>query len=262
MNKLLVTICVIFFLAVPEITLSQLNKTHYEKLKESLDYQKYKSEKSLKSTPKSETGPFNIKHEKRSEIRRELYEEYVYDFEDFVEVEDYETSDRESYRENLERKREYLEKIKEKQEKETRKNKPEENVSQPKRTVNSAFMNILAILIVLVIILLIVYFMYKNKQPIKKVTGFDENKAPADIPKTELELALEKAIQNKNYREAVRIYFVFIIKDLSEKNWIKWKKNKTNFSYLSEMTGRDEYHGFYQVVTLYEIIWYGVFYNK
>ena len=90
-----------------------------------------------------------------------------------------------------------------------------------------------------------------------KVVDRFEELAPTQIPKSELELLLEKALANNDFRGAIRLYFIFIIKDLSEKEWIRWEKKKTNFSYLTEMRSRPQYESFNEVVSIYELVWYG-----
>ena len=90
-----------------------------------------------------------------------------------------------------------------------------------------------------------------------KVVDRFEELTPAQIPKSELELLIEKAIANDDFRGAIRIYFIFIIKGLSEKDWIRWEKKKTNFSYLIEMREKPEYEAFNAAVSIYELVWYG-----
>ena len=80
---------------------------------------------------------------------------------------------------------------------------------------------------------------------------------PSEIPKTELERRLEEALAREDYREAVRIYFIFIIKDLSMKNWIVWERKKTNMSYLMEMRSKSQFNLFNETVSIYDIVWYG-----
>jgi hypothetical protein len=80
---------------------------------------------------------------------------------------------------------------------------------------------------------------------------------PEVISKTELELRLEAAIADEDYRECVRIYFTFILKELIRKGWIRWKKEKTNHHYVLEMRGRPEFQGFTQSVRIYDLVWYG-----
>jgi hypothetical protein len=80
---------------------------------------------------------------------------------------------------------------------------------------------------------------------------------PSEIPLTELERMLREALNNKDYRSAVRIYFIFIVRDLAQKNWIKWEKDKTNLHYLQEMSSKNEYQDFSTAVNYFEVIWYG-----
>lgn len=80
---------------------------------------------------------------------------------------------------------------------------------------------------------------------------------PTEIPLTELQRLLMEALAKQDYRGAVRIYFIFIVRDLAQKNWIQWQKEKTNFHYLMEMSGKADYDDFNQSVSFFEIIWYG-----
>lgn len=80
---------------------------------------------------------------------------------------------------------------------------------------------------------------------------------PSEIPKTELERRLEEALAREDFREAIRIYFIFIIKDLSSKNWISWERKKTNMSYLIEMRSKPQFNLFNETVSIYDIVWYG-----
>lgn len=77
------------------------------------------------------------------------------------------------------------------------------------------------------------------------------------IQKSDLEIALEKALAEKDYRKCVRIYFAFILKELSTNRLILWERDKTNFEYLSELKDKKEFHGFRNSVEIFEIIWYG-----
>ena len=113
--------------------------------------------------------------------------------------------------------------------------------------------------IVLAILIIVLFFRTPTKQ---QNTKFDptldlDEINPHEIPKTELELRLEDAISAKDYRKAIRIYFIFIIKELTALNWIKWEKRKTNFAYLREMTDNKHYNSFSESVSIFEIIWYG-----
>lgn len=122
------------------------------------------------------------------------------------------------------------------------------------------FMQILLIIIGIAILAVVIYFLFMRYQDDKDgaavITNFDDV-APSEIPKTELERRLEEALNRGDFREAVRIYFIFIIKDLSDKNWIKWEKKKTNISYLMEMRSRPQFELFNRSVSVFEVVWYG-----
>lgn len=106
----------------------------------------------------------------------------------------------------------------------------------------------------------IIYILFVNTTISEEGRSFKEvelERAPVEISKTELELMLEKALTNDDFRLAIRIYFIFILKDLSEKSWINWKKEKTNISYLMEMRGKKQYESFNESVSIFELVWYG-----
>lgn len=107
----------------------------------------------------------------------------------------------------------------------------------------------------------LIYFLFISsdfKRNGKKYESIElEDLSPAEIPRTELERLLEEALNQKNYRKAVRIYYLFILKDLSEREWIEWEKQKTNMHYVIEMNGKNEAPAFSKVVTYFEFIWYG-----
>ncbi len=132
--------------------------------------------------------------------------------------------------------------------------------SAPSFTIGPAFQVIIYIILGAGLAYLI-YLLFINsdfKANGKKYTSVDlEDRAPSEIPKTELERLLEAALADQNYREAVRIYYLFILKDLSEKKWIRWKKEKTNMHYINEMQDKKEYSQFNTIVNYFEFIWYG-----
>lgn len=117
------------------------------------------------------------------------------------------------------------------------------------------------ILIAAALLSIIVYLVIKNykKNPKVEKSAFEEtlDKAPTEISLTELQQLLNRALENENYREAIRIYFIFILKELSDRNWIDWKKDKTNLSYLREMRKKSEFKLFKTTVNIFDVVWYG-----
>ena len=110
-------------------------------------------------------------------------------------------------------------------------------------------------------LIFLIFYLFMNAPKKGKKVGDDEivleDVNPTEIPLTELQRRLQEALNKGDYRGAVRIYFIFIIRDLAQRNWIQWQKEKTNFHYLREMTGKSEYDDFNRTVSYFEVIWYG-----
>lgn len=78
-----------------------------------------------------------------------------------------------------------------------------------------------------------------------------------NIHETELERFIREAIQEKNYALAIRLYYLSVIKELSLKKRIKWKRDKTNGAYLRETRGSDVFTAFRELTNIFERIRYG-----
>lgn len=127
-------------------------------------------------------------------------------------------------------------------------------------TLSENFWRILMILLIAALVIFLIYMFVKNRKPgdkkvVTEVADFEWN--PEVISKSELELRLEEALARNDYRECVRIYFTFILKELIRKNWIHWKKEKTNHDYLLEMNSKPNAFLFREAVRIYDLVWYG-----
>jgi len=78
-----------------------------------------------------------------------------------------------------------------------------------------------------------------------------------DIHHADLEKLYYEACTNKNYRQAIRIYYLMIIRELLSQHFIRWKKEKTNHEYIFEMADHSFYSRFREITLLFERIWYG-----
>lgn len=127
-------------------------------------------------------------------------------------------------------------------------------------TISENIWRTLLVLIVTALLIFLIYMYLKNRKPSdKKIDNaeIDLDWNPKVISKSALELRLEEALNNSNYRACVRIYFTFILKELIRKNWIFWSKEKTNHHYLLEMGGKPNAHLFAEAVRIYDLVWYG-----
>jgi hypothetical protein len=79
----------------------------------------------------------------------------------------------------------------------------------------------------------------------------------APIHEGDMERWLREALEQGQYRLAVRIRFLAIMGRLAENGRIVRQKDKTNRAYLLEMSSHPRYGEFQAVVRLYERIWFG-----
>lgn len=126
-------------------------------------------------------------------------------------------------------------------------------------TIPMGFWKVFLFILIGAVILWVAYILIKNKKApnAKVVIDVENDWNPEVISKTELELRLEAAMLDEDYRECVRIYFTFILKELIRKSWISWKKEKTNYHYVLEMHKRENAAHFNECVRVYDIVWYG-----
>ena len=85
----------------------------------------------------------------------------------------------------------------------------------------------------------------------------DLAKIEENLQEIELDPHIRKAIAQKQFALATRLYYLAIIKELSAKNIIIWKKDKTNRAYLFEMRDHKNVKNFKTMTGIYERVWYG-----
>ena len=82
---------------------------------------------------------------------------------------------------------------------------------------------------------------------------------PEDIFAINYQKEIDKAAAAGNYRLAIRLYFLRLLKDMSEKNIISYKQDRTNFDYVLQLYKTSYYDGFFRLTRNYEYSWYGQF---
>jgi hypothetical protein len=71
--------------------------------------------------------------------------------------------------------------------------------------------------------------------------------------------SLKDAIANRDYRLAIRYYYLRLLKDLDKQGIIKYEYQKTNAEYLAEIKEKDLQQSVKRIIRLYNFIWYGNF---
>lgn len=101
------------------------------------------------------------------------------------------------------------------------------------------------------------------------LTFFSKKSKALDIPFNEsleniheinFDEQIANAVQNKNYRLAVRLFYLKTLKNLSDKNLIAWLPEKTNQAYVSEIENTANKQEFKALTHQFEYVWYGEFY--
>lgn len=130
---------------------------------------------------------------------------------------------------------------------------------------NSGFFKFLLYLLIAGVLLFIVYSLFSNgnidfktmwKRPAKEVS----NTSYENITEyTEWEKALMEALKIPDYRLAVRIHYLSGLQDLNEKGFIKYELEKTNWTYVYELSQTDLNDDFVELTKYFDYIWYGEF---
>lgn len=122
----------------------------------------------------------------------------------------------------------------------------------------------LGILTVAALIFLIVWLIVRNSSKNRAVQNANTQISASNLQQLEenllesdLDRALREALEQKDYRLAIRIYYLAIIKELNAKRIINWKRDKTNGQYVFELLGTDHHAAFRDLTLDFERVWYG-----
>lgn len=119
----------------------------------------------------------------------------------------------------------------------------------------------IAFAVVFALFAFILYYVSRNtsfnKSP-KKTKPVDATRPVENIDELDIESLLRDALAAGDFRLAVRIHYLLLLKKLNEAGFIVWKKDKTNRDYLTELYGRESCYDDVRNLTLvYELVWYG-----
>jgi hypothetical protein len=144
---------------------------------------------------------------------------------------------------------------------EPKRSEPDINIPDMPKPLPTGIGYILIVVIVLLLIFLIVRFMlsrYTGSGKLKKEKITINVEKEEEIEPSYLEEELSRAISEGNYREALRYRYLILIAKLASLEWIIWKKDKTNRSYLNEMRLKaNHYKEFSNLTLVFEEVWYG-----
>ncbi len=99
--------------------------------------------------------------------------------------------------------------------------------------------------------------LFRSKNKLIEDNG--EEAETEDIFAINYQKEIDKAAANGNYRYAIRLMFLRLLKNLAERNIIQYKQDRTNLDYLMQLSSTRYYHDFFRVTRNYEYSWYGKF---
>lgn len=97
-------------------------------------------------------------------------------------------------------------------------------------------------------------FYSKRKYQMSEGNGED-----IQIDDPQLDKFIQEAIQNQQYNLAVRYCYLKMLRQLQQKDWIRWEKEKTNRSYANEIKKESLKTSFLQLTSVFEYVFYGNF---
>jgi hypothetical protein len=126
------------------------------------------------------------------------------------------------------------------------------------------FQVIFIIVIVAVVAILLIsmlgagnIFAPKSRKIPTSSKNFSIETVEENIHQSDLDGFIRNAVEDKQYALAIRLYYLAIIKAMSLSKLIKWKRDKTNRSYLNEIRSTNLFKPFREVTRIFERVWYG-----
>jgi len=115
-----------------------------------------------------------------------------------------------------------------------------------------------------IVLFLLIKFFVKTK--IKSAISLTKNNSIINfiedeklLQNADLEVYIQKAIDDKDYRLAVRFLYLKILKQLTNKKLVVWEIQKTNEDYTNEIIEKQLKKSFENITRLYDFVWYGNF---
>ena len=135
-------------------------------------------------------------------------------------------------------------------------------------SVSSNAVNITLKIIATIIVLFVIYLIVKailnkegqwifGKSTTKKIINHDD--IERNLQHIDFEKLIASTLKLGNQRLAIRYYYLWLLKKMSEKNIIDWNPEKTNSDYWYEIQTESLKNNFSYLSYLYNYIWYGEF---
>ncbi|GAA4755317.1 hypothetical protein [Flavisolibacter ginsenosidimutans] len=127
------------------------------------------------------------------------------------------------------------------------------------------FRNLLWIVILCSFIAVVIWYLASSniglfRKSSKKINDeTEEDTLDEDIFNIQYGKEIEKAVSAKNYRLAVRLWYLQTLLELTSRNFIVYSNDRTNSDYVNKLFGGPYYHDFFRLTRNFEYAWYGGF---
>ena len=125
----------------------------------------------------------------------------------------------------------------------------------------SPIVQIIGIVLIAALLAFIIWKLFGNiftgNKKVDAVIINSDNELDDRPMETDLERYLREALERGDFRMAVRIYYLMLLKALHDGGKIEWRKEKTNRDYLIELYQHPQFHRLNNSTLVFEYVWYG-----
>jgi len=150
--------------------------------------------------------------------------------------------------------------LKEFKPKEKKKKESKDLFSIFKDLQNMGIFQILSYILIIGLVSFLIYLIFSKINVEKKFELSTENISiddMEDIQMLDTDVLLRDALAKEDFRTAVRIKFLAILKRLSKQEKINWRREKTNRDYSRELRKETYGNQFKELAYIFDHVWYG-----
>ena len=131
-------------------------------------------------------------------------------------------------------------------------------------TGSKTFRDLLWIVILFSFIAVVIWYLIASnilifrKEP-KKIGSPTEEDSFDDIFSIDYEAEIAAAEKTNDYRLAVRLWYLNLLKELTDKGLIDYRYGRTNQDYVQQLYKTDYYRDFFRLTQSFDYTWYGQF---
>ena len=130
-------------------------------------------------------------------------------------------------------------------------------------TAHPFFQTILWLIIIGGFVTFLILYLYNSNAALfrrsSSIADEEMDAEASDIFTINYQKEIDKAVGLSNYRLAVRLMFLRLLRNLSDKNIIQYRQDNTNFDYMMQLHSTGMSPDFSRLARNYEYSWYGQF---